>query len=215
MSIKFGIYDFFGYMIPGGIAITAFIFILVNHFGLVIDFTQLSASYLLPFAILAYLFGYVLDTFSGKVWMRFFHPKNFFEKVINDFNARNPYIEVSPKDMDWSIVFAYIRKQKMEMADYIDTVNAQSKMLGNSSFGALLFSIIFLIEFFISKYQLNYLLLSAACLFVAIPLAKQSVKFRSWFYESIFQSYVAIIAEPEFLPVKLKSKASAKKKKSL
>ena len=214
MSIKLGIYDFFAYMIPGGIAISAFLFILVNHFGLVIDYAQLSAAYLLPLAIVAYIFGYVLDSFTGKVWLKFFRPKNFFEKVVNDFNARNPYIEVSPKDMDWSIIFAYIRKQSVGMADYIDTVNAQSKMLANSSFGAFLFSIIFLFDFFISKYQLNNLLLSAICLFIALPLANQSVKFRSWFYESIFQSYVAIIAEPKFLPVKLKPKAPAKKKTS-
>ena len=215
MSIKLGIYDFFAYMIPGGIGIAAILFVLVNHFGLVIDYAQLSAAYVLPFAILAYVFGYVLDSFTGKVWLKFFRPKNFFEMVINEFNARNPQIEVSPRDMDWSIVFAYIRKQSVEMADYIDTINAQSKMLANSSFGVFIFSVIFLVDFFISKYQLSNLLLSATCLFIAISLANESVKFRSWFYESVFQSYVAIIAEPKFLPVKLKPKASAKKKTSL
>jgi uncharacterized membrane protein len=102
----------------------------------------------------------------------------------------------------------------MDIADTIDKLNAQSKMLKNSSFGVLVFSIIFLVEFLISGYSLNNLLSSVACLVAAIILAKQAVKFRTWFYQSIYQSYVGIIAEPEFLPIKIisKSKATPKNK---
>lgn len=214
MSIKLGIYDFFAYMIPGGIAIAAFLFVLINRFGLIIDFTQLSATHILLFGILSYLSGYVVDAISGRMWLDFFHPKNLFEKTINEFNERNPSIKVSLKEMDWYIVFTYIKKQSIDIADTIDKLNAQSKMLKNSGFGAVIFSIIFLVEFFSSKYHVNNLLLSIACLVVAIILAKQAVKFRSWFYVSIYQSYVGIISEPEFLPVKIipKAKVTSKKK---
>jgi len=217
MSIKLGIYDFFAYMIPGGIAIAAFLFILINHFGLIVDYTQLSATHILLFGILSYLCGYVVDAVSGRIWLNFFYPKNHFEKTINEFNERNPFIKVSLKTMDWYIVFTYIKKQSIEIADTIDKLNAQSKMLKNSGFGSLIFSIILLVEFFYSNYQINNLLLSIACLVIAIILAKQAVKFRTWFYVSIYQSYVGLIAEPDFLPVKLlsKQKAIPKKKTSL
>jgi hypothetical protein len=108
MSVKLGIYDFFAYMIPGGIAIAAFLFVLGNHFGLVIDYAQLSATHVLLFGILSYLCGYILDSFSGKLWLDFFHPKNLSEKTIKEFNERNPFIKVSLEEMDWYIVFSYI-----------------------------------------------------------------------------------------------------------
>ena len=54
------------------------------------------------------------------MWFDFFHPKNLFEKTINEFNERNPFIKVSLKEMDWYIVFTYIKKQSMEIADTID-----------------------------------------------------------------------------------------------
>ena len=185
MSVKLGIYDFFAYMIPGGIAIAAFLLFLINHFGLIVDYTQFSATHVLFFGILSYLCGYIVDAVSGRMWLDFFHPKNLFEKTISEFNERNPFIKVSLKEMDWYIVFTFIKKQSIEIADTIDKLNAQSKMLKNSGFGSLVFSIIFLIEFFFSKYQINNLLLSVACLVIAVILAKQAVKFRTWFYVSI------------------------------
>ena len=128
-------------------------------------------------------------------------------------SMKESYIKVSLQEMDWYIVFSYIKKQSTDIADAIDKLNAQSKMLKNSSFGALIFSVIFLAEFLISGYSLNNLLSSIACLIVAITLAKEFVKFLTWFYQSIYQSYVGIIAEPDFLPVKLTSKSKATPKR--
>src|SRR5688500_10502282 len=111
MSVKLGIYDLFAYTIPGGIFLAALIFVLINHFGLNLDYTGLSLTFIIIFGVLSYLLGYVIDAISGRMWRDFFRPKNLFEETIAKFNDENPSIKVSLKEMDWYIIFAYIRNQ--------------------------------------------------------------------------------------------------------
>lgn len=206
MSIKLGIYDFFAYAIPGGIVTTAILFLLIKHLGLAIDFGNLSIIEFIVLVTLAYLIGYTNDFIARKTWYKIFHRKNLYETTIADFNKRNPAIEVLLHEMDRYITFSFIKKQNLEMAQDIDKLNVQNIMLRNSSFGVLLFAIIFGVEFFLSGYSLIYAIASVFCLVMSVILVRESIKFASWFYQSIYQNLVAFLVTPEQLPIKFLSK---------
>jgi len=211
MPIQLGIYDFFSYLIPGGIVTAAFFFILNKHFALAMDFDKFSIIEFLVLGTLAYLVGYAADFVAGRTWYKLFCREDLFEVVMNDFNKRHPTFEVRFQEMDWSIPFAFVKKHNVDMAQDIDKFNVTNKMLRTSSFGFLLFAIIFTVEFFLGEYLPIYAIFGVSCLIISIILARQAVKFSRWFYQSVFHSLVAIIAKPEQMPVKFKSKAKRSK----
>jgi hypothetical protein len=202
MSIKLGIYDFFSYTIPGGVVTAAVLFVLIKHFGLVIDFGNLSIIEFVAFITLAYLMGYANDYIAKKTWYKIFRRKKLFETTMIDFNKRNPSVEALYQEMDLYIPFYFIEKQSLDMAQDIEKLNAQSIMLRNSSFGILMFAIIFAVEFFLSGNLPVYAFSSVLCFIVSVILAHESVKFATWFYLSIYQSLTALLVKPEQLPIK-------------
>ncbi len=101
--------------------------------------------------------------------------------------------------MDWYIPYSFVKKHNLDMAQDIDKFNVTNKMLRTSSFGILLFAIIFT-QFFLNGYSPVYAILGVSCLIFAVILAREAVKFSRWFYQSIFHSLVAIIAKPEQMP---------------
>jgi hypothetical protein len=211
MSVKLDIYDFFSYFIPGGIVTAAFLFILSKHFALEMDFSNSSIIEFLVLGIVSYLVGYAADFVAGKTWYKLFRRKDIFENTMRNFNKRHASFEVGFQEMDWYIPYSFVKNHNLDMAQDIDKLNVTNKMLRTSSFGIFLFAIIFTVEFFLNGYSPVYAILSASCLIIAVILAREAVKFSRWFYETIFQSLVAIIAKPEQMPVKFRSKTKRSK----
>jgi len=86
----------------------------------------------------------------AKVWYGLFKPKDFPEKVLKGFQENRPHIEVKFKATDWPILMAYIRRENMEMAEYIERDNASNLMLRSLSFALFIFAIVQVIQFAIS-----------------------------------------------------------------
>ena len=206
MSVKLGLYDFFSYLIPGGIVTAWFFFVLNKHFGLAMDWKNFSITELLLLGILSYLVGYAADFITSKTWYKLFRNKNLFESTMSDFNNRHPTIEVEFNEMDWYISYSFVKKHNLEMAQDIDKFNVTNKMLRTSSFGFLLFAILFLVEFFLNRYASIDAILSVSCFIIAIILVHQAVKFSTWFYQAVFDSLIAIVAKPEQMPITFKPK---------
>lgn len=94
MSIKLDVYDFFSYLIPGGIVTAAFFFILKTHFALAVDLSNSSVVEFFVFGIVSYLVGYAADYVVGKTWYKLFRPKDIFESTMRNFSKRNAAFEV-------------------------------------------------------------------------------------------------------------------------
>ena len=211
MSIKLGIYDFFSYFVPGGIITAAFFFVLNKHLEFAIDCGSLSIIEFLGLGTLAYLVGFAADSISRKTWYRLFYRNDLFEVTISKFNKRHPSFEVLFQEIDWYIAFSFIKKQNLDVAQDIDKFNVTSIMLRNSSLGLLLFAIIFIVEFFLDGYLSVDAIFGVSCLAIAIILVRESVKFKAWFYQSILQSLVGLLAKPEQMPVKFEVKPKRSK----
>ena len=60
MSIRVGIYDFFARVIPGGLRLAAFLYILIRYFSFSINFIKLSTTQLIILGAIAYVIGFIL-----------------------------------------------------------------------------------------------------------------------------------------------------------
>lgn len=208
MSIRVSIYDLFAYTIPGGIVLAIAIFVTHEYQVFSLNFVNLSLLELLAIGILAYLLGYFIDPIAKRVWYRFFCSKNLHQATLNDFNKRHPDIEIPFQKADWYISFAYIKRNSVELVEELEHLKVTNIMLRNSSFGILLFGIVFMFEFISHDFLPIYIIASIICFVISVVLVKQAVTFQQWFYEGIFQSLVALTSEPKRDSIIVKKRSS-------
>jgi hypothetical protein len=205
MSITIGIYDFFSRIIPGGVFVAALLYILQKDSSLAINLANVSTLQFVILGTLSYIFGFILTPVS-EPWYRFFRPKNLYKKTIDDLGKELPTVEMNLQDMDWYTLLAFIKRHSMQMAQDVEQLNAVSIMLRNTGFSFVCFALIFAAEILFGNHVLRNIFLSIFCLLASVVLAHEAVKFRTWFYRAVYQSVVALIAEPKQLSVKFLTK---------
>ena len=193
MSIRLGIYEIFSRIIPGGVYIVAIIQLLMILGVVTFDWqmiNDLSLISSLGLVVIAYVLGEALDRIA-VVWFRLFRKNGFSTLCLNEFKEkhRNQW-EINVEDKDWPILIAFIRTQNMELAGETERHNALSIMLRNLSLGLLFMSITTVVQFTILRNS-QLVIISAAWFVLSILLVRDSVKFRRWFYYSIFETTVA------------------------
>jgi hypothetical protein len=205
MGIKIGLYDFFARTIPGGIFLGALLYILRRYQIYAFTFTNMSAMEGSLFAICSYIAGFIIDPIANNYWYQFFKPRGrLHEETMMGWNKMHSGIEVQSQEMPWYIPLSYIKRHNMEMAYDVERFNVMSIMLRGASFGALIFTVIFAIEFISRGFLLRYVIFSVLCLTAAIISIRESVKFRTWFYKALYESVIALIITPEQLPIKFR-----------
>jgi hypothetical protein len=208
MSIRLSIYDLFAYTIPVGIILAIVLYITQKYQVFSFDFINLPLLELLGIGILAYLLGYFIDPVAKVLWYRFFCPKNLHQATLTDFNKRHPDIEIPFQKADWYVSFAYIKKNSFEMMEELEHLKVTNIMLRNSSFGFLIFGIVFMFEFLSHNFLPIYIIASILCFVIAVVLVKQAVTFQQWFFVGIFQSLAALISEPSGDSITVKKRSS-------
>ena len=204
MTIRIGVYDFFSHLIGGGFLLAVFLYVLQKFLDIPIDIMNLSSTQLLILGTVSYVLGYAA-TPMGSLWYSLWVPKDIYQRAVNLLKQEIPGMEVNIQDMDWYTLVAFIKRNNVDMAQDVEQYNAISIMLRSTSLGFLLFAIIFICEFIIVNRSAGFMLLILICLFLSILLIKESVKYHTYFFRSIHQSVVALIAKPEQLSVKLQT----------
>jgi len=206
MGIKIGLYDFFARTIPGGIFLAALLYILWRYQISAFTFASRSALEISLFAICSYIAGFVIDPIANNLWYRFFSlGGRLHEKTMLEWNKDHSSIEVQSQEMPWYIPLSYIKRHNMEMAYDVERLNVTSIMLRGASFGSLIFTVIFAIEFISRGFLLRYVIFSVLCLTAAIISIFESVRYRTWFYKALYESVIALIITPEKLPIRFKA----------
>lgn len=205
MGIKIGVYDFFSRVIPGGIVVIAILYLVQKDLLLSTNPANFSNLQIVALTILAYVLGCVLTPISLP-WYRVFRPNNLHKRAIDELIEKHSGVDFELSNMDCFTLLAFIKRHNMEMSQEVEQFNVTSIMLRNISLSVLIFALIFCTEFVTGNFSLRSGFLSGLCVFAAIVLAKESVKFRMWFYQGIYQSAIALIAEPQNLPIKFQSK---------
>jgi hypothetical protein len=193
MNVRLGIYEIFSRIVPGGFYIAA-IYQFLTVLGLAkFDWQMLNNISIISsigLVIIAYILGEAFDRFS-VLWFRVFKKRGFSGRVLAEFrqnHQRRWNLDIS--DDEWPVMLAYIRTKSLDLASEIERHNALSIMLRNVSLGLLLMTISSVIQFFLVRNVSNFLLI-IVLLLLSILIGREAVKFRRWFYESIFQTTLA------------------------
>lgn len=203
MGISLDLYDFFAHLIPGGFFLMAFLYRFQEPWLRSPDFAKLGTAQLIGFALLSYVLGYVIDPLGNR-WCRLFGntssgtpPKNAAKALCQKY----PQIAIDFQAMSWYVLLAYIKRHNLPMALEIERFNVTHIMLRGISLGMLIFSFVFCSKVITGSRPLPHILLSLISMAMSYLLVQEAIKFRQWFYKSIYQSALALKLSPEQLPV--------------
>lgn len=191
MSIRISIYDFFAYTIPGSVYLLVIAYV-CSLFGILhIDLSTFNPSFFqtLLIAGVAYVLGMIFEPIA-KAWYKLFKPKDLPDKALQKFQNERPHLAVEFRATDWPILLAYIRRENMELAEYIERDNAYNLMLRSLSLGLLLFGITQIIQFAITLSVLH-IVFGIALLLASVLSLKFSLTFAVWFYLLIYETTAA------------------------
>lgn len=204
MGISLDLYDFFAHLIPGGFFLMAFLYGFQENWLRSYAFSQLTTAQLVGLAILSYVLGYLIDPWSNR-WYKLFKPTHSYgmalqaaESLCRDY----PWMKIDPQQAsNWYVLLAYIKRHNLPMAQETERFNVTHIMLRGISLGCLFFAIVFGFKIIAGAHVLAYVLLSLFSMAASYGLIKEAIKFRIWFYKSIYQSVLALKMEPDQLSV--------------
>ena len=193
MNIRLGIYEIFSRIIPGGVYLAAvgqslYVLGLLKFDWLALNEISFIASVAL--VVVAYIIGGAFDR-AALVWFRVFKKPGLSARTFADFKKKHQARwKFELGDDDWSILLAFIRTRNLELAGELDRHNAISLMLRNVSLGLLLMAVNTLVQGLLTG-QSAGLVASLFLFVISILTVLESVKFRSWFYNGIFETVLA------------------------
>jgi hypothetical protein len=215
MNIRLGIYEIFSRIVPGGVymaAIWQFLSILEVTAVDLQTINSLSLPVSLGLVVAAYILGGAFDYLS-LILFRLFKKRGLHARTFAEFKKKyQDRWTIDFTDEDWTVLLAYIRTRNMELASDIERHNAISIMSRNISTGLMLIAGNSLIEFFLSRNSIQ-LLICLIMLVVSALTLHQALKFRGWFYETIYETVLAyrIDLEKSIQPVTAPAKKSKTK----
>lgn len=204
MAISLSLYDVFSRLVPGGLFVMAYLYGFHEVWLRSQPFTGLATAQLLGLAFISYILGYVFDPLGNR-WYRFFSkcgPQyRLAEKTAERMFQYYPNVAVDSKALHWAVWFAYLKRRNLPMAQEIERLNATHIMLRSLSLGMLFASFIFCIKVVTGTFVLAHVLLSLLGLWAAYILMQEAIKFRTWFYQAIYQSVFALTLTSKEMPI--------------
>lgn len=95
---------------------------------------------------------------------------------------------MTPPAEHWYLRLAYIKHHNLPMSQEIERFNVTHIMLRGISLGMLVFAVVFCAKVVTNPGVLPYLALSLVSIAASYLLIREAIKFRVWFYKSIYQS---------------------------
>lgn len=204
MGISLDLYDFFAHLVPGGFFLMAFLYGFQENWLRSTAFSELTTAQLIGLAIFSYVLGYVIDPL-GHRWYRLFRgniPKFALSKsAVEQLSKNHPSVVVDTHAMSWYVVLAYIKRENLAMAREIERFNVTHIMLRSISLGLLVFAVVFGSKVITAAHAPTQVLLSLLSMAASYLIMQEAIKFRKWFYQSIYQSALALTLTSDQLPV--------------
>ena len=116
-----------------------------------------------------------------------FRPKGCPELALEAFKKLHPLLHVNFEASDWNILFAYIKRQNLDIASDIERVNASSIMLRNISVGFIILAFAEIVNFSMKLLPLH-LFLGIVSIAFSVVAGRESDKFAQWFFHAIFEN---------------------------
>lgn len=193
MNLRLGIYEIFSRIVPGGVYMVAIVQLLDILDRLTIDWQALNDLSLIAsigLSVVAYIVGGALNPYSF-IWLRLFGLKGVSNETLLAFKARHrDHWDIDIHDKDWPVLLAFLRTKDLELSSDIERQNAISIMLRNVSLGLGFMAVNFVVAF-VRYPVIENILAAVVTLVVSILVARESTKFRRWFYDNVFETTLA------------------------
>ncbi len=189
MSIRFGVFDFFAYTIPGGIYLV--LAMLISHettLGRIwISKIPVSASTLLIGGVLSYVIGILFAGLSKNPWYRLFGPRSASTAAYQRISKTYPDVSFNFGPKQYPAILKMLRLRDTEAGLYVDKHRATAIMLRNLSFSLLCLAV-GVLALYCRGNNLVLPVISATILFVMSAFgATGSHKFSEWAHASTFE----------------------------
>jgi hypothetical protein len=203
MGISLDLYDFFAHLIPGAFFLMAFLYGFQADWLRSPEFATLNPAQLVGLGVVSYLIGYIVDPLANR-WYRCFRPGSDFHMsqwAVKSLMQDYPWLKIEPQALNWYVLLAYIKRHNLPMAQEIERFNVTHIMLRGVSLGLLAFAVVFGSKVITGDQPEVFVGLSLLSTAGSYLLMQEALKFRTWFYKSIYQSALALKLEPEQLPI--------------
>lgn len=215
MSITFGIYDFFSFMIPG------FLYLYVIYDGLQLsgiaklDFTKLiGIPEFIILAFLSYIVGHLMDIISLELWYKRLkrHPSS--GDGLQQIKNQSPSISIKFEREEWAALFYILHQRDYSAIQTIDKYKADALMMRNLSFGFFLLALVKTVSLFILKPDQTAILILVVSILFSIATFRRSMRYDAWYYRAIFGQALAYGTSLKDVIAYKKQKSSTEKQKS-
>jgi hypothetical protein len=160
----------------------------INFDWQIINDLSLAAS--LGLIVIAYILGGAFDNLAVTLF-QLLKKQNISGRTLERFKkAYQDRWQIDFQDDDWPLLLAFVRTKSLDLAGELDRHSALSIMLRNVSLGLLLMAVNSLIQFLISRNPID-MLISIFMFVLSLLILREAIKFRSLFYESIYQTILA------------------------
>lgn len=193
MNIRLGIYEIFSRIVPGGVYIAAIVQLLVVLRVITIDLQALNNISLiasLGLAVAAYVVGGALNPFS-LMWLKLFRIHGASQYALTAFKkAHHDDWQIDWQDKDSPILMAFLRTKNLELAGDIERQMAISIMMRNVSLGLGLMAVNFIVSYIIGR-AMQDIFVAVLLAIVSMLAMRESITFRRWYYDALFQTTLA------------------------
>lgn len=193
MNIQLSVYEVFSRTIPGGVYLVAIGQLMViaglARFDLE-ALNGLSFFAILCLLVVAYILGSAFDRFS-LTWFQLFQRRGHSARSFAEFKKKHQdRWDIRFGDADLPTLLAIIRTRNLALISDLDRQNSLSVMLRNVSLATMLLTLNQILLFLLSQ-TLSYLIFGLAFFILSILLIRDAVRYRGWYYSSIFEIILA------------------------
>ena len=195
MSITLGFYDVFSYAVPG-----MFYLYLVNETlklcgFLYIDWTKLTQSgdfapnalIILALGLASFVTGHLFEGIRSILLDRRFYygaPELALGKLKKRLASSGVSMGFNPAE--WAVYKEVLKIRNAEANQSLESLKAVTLMLRNFTFGAVLFSLLQLVQFFRDTNSFYFLAFCALALLTAYFLHRRAWQFDEWLFRNLY-----------------------------
>lgn len=191
MSINLGIYDFFAYLVPGFL----YLFLINDFFArmgwasydLAQANQQIGIGTIGAVVLAAYIVGHLFDFFAHWFCYSLLTRKSMAETALEQIKRQYPALKIAFEPKDYHLLFVLLRQRNPQYTQTLDRFEANSILLKNVSFAAVLFVLGRAILLF-TGFSLPDLLLLLAGLLASWLAFRGSKMYHGWFFLDVFEA---------------------------
>lgn len=222
MNIRVGVYEFFGYTVPGGIFLFGILYLFHANsiININIDINKLNIAQVLIYGAFSYIVGILIYPISTFIFNKIIPVKhhneqnendgkpkklNIGQEALNQFKKRYKDVFIFKSifnSQEWAVLQAILKKDNIQISDDIEKLRAIGLMFKNISLCFFFLALILTYEIIAIKYYKWKLVLIFTLLFCSYLSGLRGIEYHKWSYHLLYESIIAKFLDVNDLLIK-------------